>query len=107
MHTQKTIDHLNSKHSKLSKSPKILSLKILRKFMIYAWMNVIWSKRKGKRVIPNVVDENPWSFDSKKEKKNCVLRGIEGKVRNGKSWSATLKILKFSNFDRSRGIKQR
>ena len=31
MHTQKTIDHLNSKHSKLSKSPKIL-----RKFMIYA-----------------------------------------------------------------------
>ena len=30
---------------------------------------------KGKRVIPNVVDENPWSFDSKKTK-NGFMPGI-------------------------------
>ena len=39
--SKKPIDHFNTKHQKLLKSPKILSSKILAKMNDYAWKNLI------------------------------------------------------------------
>ena len=41
IHTQKPIDHFNSKHLKSSKFPNFLSPKISRKMNDYACMNAI------------------------------------------------------------------
>ena len=60
MHTQKPNNHFNTKTLKIIKSPKISNFKNFMKIydLCMNECNLI-KKRKGKRVMPNVVDENP------------------------------------------------